>query len=258
MDFMDISKMRITTRQFDKTPVEKDKIDRILEAGRWAPTAMDAQPQRILVLSEPEHLDKVREFCTFGVRKEYREIDSNCDQGDAEHNVFYYGAPLVLLVCYDRTVCWSHPESGESMEPMTFFGREGLVSEWFSIKEQMDGLEARKQEEAEMTYDPMLKKEMGEVDFSAPAVRVKGQINGLNPWPCASVPLGEGRLKLMRAALAEGSGAPGTVLKASPREGLIIACGGGAVRILELQAPGGKKMRAEDFLRGHELPRTFG
>ena len=114
MDFMDISKMRITTRQFDKTPVEKDKIDRILEAGRWAPTAMDAQPQRILVLSEPEHLDKVREFCTFGVRKEYREIDSNCDQGDAEHNVFYYGAPLVLLVCYDRTVCWSHPESGES------------------------------------------------------------------------------------------------------------------------------------------------
>ena len=50
MDFMDISKMRITTRQFDRKPVEKEKIDKVLEAGRWAPTAMDAQPQRILVL----------------------------------------------------------------------------------------------------------------------------------------------------------------------------------------------------------------
>ena len=70
MDFMDISKMRITTRQFDKKSVEKEKTDKILEAGRWAPTAMDAQPQRILVLDKPEQLDKVRQFCTFGVREE--------------------------------------------------------------------------------------------------------------------------------------------------------------------------------------------
>lgn len=114
MDFMDISKMRITVRQFDLKPVEKEKVDKILEAGRWSPTAMDAQPQRILVLDEPEQLDKVRKFCTFEVREEYRKIDPNCDQGDKDNNVFYYGAPLVLLVCYDRTVCWSHPESGES------------------------------------------------------------------------------------------------------------------------------------------------
>ena len=69
MDFMDISKMRITTRQFDSKAVEKEKTDMILEAGRWSPTAMDAQPQRILVLNEKEPLDKVRQFCTFGVRE---------------------------------------------------------------------------------------------------------------------------------------------------------------------------------------------
>lgn len=114
MDFMDISRMRITTRQFDKRPVEKEKIDKVLEAGRWSPTAMDAQPQRILVLDKPEQLDKVRAFCTFGIREEYREIDESCITDDKEHNVFYYGAPLVFLVCYDKTVCWSHPESGES------------------------------------------------------------------------------------------------------------------------------------------------
>lgn len=113
------------------------------------------------------------------------------------------------------------------------------------------------QNEAEMTYDPMLKKEMGIMDFSLPAKRIKGLINGLNPWPCASVPMGEGRLKLMRAALAEGTGKPGEVLAASPAEGLVVACGEGAVRILELQAPGGKKMNAGDYLRGHEIDKEM-
>ena len=50
MDFRDISKRRITTRQFDPIPMEK--VDLILEAGRWLPTAVDYQPQRILVLNE--------------------------------------------------------------------------------------------------------------------------------------------------------------------------------------------------------------
>ena len=53
---------------------------------------------------------------------------------------------------------------------------------------------------------------------------------------------------------AEGSGEPGTVLRADPKGGLVIACGNGAVRILELQAPGGKQMKAEDYLRGHGIP----
>lgn len=115
MDFMDISKMRITVRQFDQRPVEKEKIDRILEAGRWSPTAVDYQPQRILVINSPEQLAKVKEFCTFGYDQKYRDIDENAGlHGDAGHNVYYYGAPLVFLVCYDRTVCWHHPESGES------------------------------------------------------------------------------------------------------------------------------------------------
>ena len=118
-------------------------------------------------------------------------------------------------------------------------------------------LERIPQNEAEMSYDPMLNKGMGEADFYRKAREVKGQINGLNPWPCVSVPFGEGRLKLTRAGLAGGqgnSGKPGEVLTGDPKGGLVIACGEGAVRILELQAPGGKKMRAEDYLRGHEIP----
>lgn len=109
------------------------------------------------------------------------------------------------------------------------------------------------QDHAAMSYDPMLKKEMGWTDFTGTAGQVRGLVNGLNPWPCVSIPCGEGRLKLLRAVCAEGSGEPGSILKADPKEGLVIACGEGAVRILELQAPGGKRMRAEDYLRGHSL-----
>ena len=105
-----------------------------------------------------------------------------------------------------------------------------------------------------MTYDPMLDKGMSEADFRLSDREMKGRINGLNPWPCVSVGWGEGRLKLMRAALAEGSGQPGEVLAADPKGGLVIACGTGAIRILEIQAPGGKKMRTEDYLRGHGIP----
>jgi methionyl-tRNA formyltransferase len=122
----------------------------------------------------------------------------------------------------------------------------------------LDALEAGSlvrtpQNDSEMTYDPMLNKTMGCVDFNLDAQRVKGLVNGLNPWPCVSVPLEGNRLKLLRAETAEGNGIAGTVLKADPKSGLIIACGKGAIRILELQAPGGKRMRSEDFLRGHGI-----
>lgn len=114
MDFIDISKRRVTTRQFDPRPIEQEKLDKILEAGRWSPTAVNAQPQRILVLNEPESLTKVREFCTFGYNKKYAELTRECDDKEHGHNVYYYGAPLVLLVCWDKNACWHHPQSGES------------------------------------------------------------------------------------------------------------------------------------------------
>lgn len=114
MDFIDISKRRVTTRQFAPIPVEQEKLDKILEAGRWAPTAVNAQPQRILVLNTKESLEKVHKFCTFNYNPKYAELDSSCDDKEHDQCVYYYGAPLVLLVCYDRDACWKHPESGEA------------------------------------------------------------------------------------------------------------------------------------------------
>jgi len=141
---------------------------------------------------------------------------------------------------------------GELTERLSRIGAD-LLGE--TLRKLEDGsLRRIPQEESRMTYDPMLTREMGIVDFAKPAALVRGQINGLNPWPCAGVAFRGERIKLLRACQAEGSGEPGTVLTADPRSGLILACGEGAVRVMELQAPGGKKMRAEDYLRGHGIP----
>ena len=114
MDFMEISKKRRTVRKFAQKPVEEEKLKKILEAGRWSPTAVNAQPQRILVLDRPENLRKVSEFCSFGFNQKYVDLSGECD--DREHGKInlYYGAPLVLFVCYDRDECWTHPQSGKS------------------------------------------------------------------------------------------------------------------------------------------------
>jgi nitroreductase len=114
IDFIEISKRRVTTRKFDKRPVEQEKLSKILEAGRWAPTAVNYQPQRILVLNTAESLEKVRHFCTFGYDEKYAKLAEECDDKEHGQNVFYYGAPLVLFVCYDKTACWQHPQSGKS------------------------------------------------------------------------------------------------------------------------------------------------
>lgn len=114
MDFNDISRMRRTVRKFSQTPVEREKLDLILDAGRWAPTAVNGQPQRILILDTPEALGMVRQFCTFGFDARYAELAKECASDDKKHNVYYYGAPLVLLICWDRTACWTHPQNGMS------------------------------------------------------------------------------------------------------------------------------------------------
>ncbi|MBR1743130.1 MAG: nitroreductase family protein [Lachnospiraceae bacterium] len=114
MDFMDISKKRHTVRKYDRRPVEKEKIEKILEAGRWAPTAVNAQPQRVLVLDTQENLEKVRAFCTFGWQKKYVELAKESDTEGHEKIVIYYGAPVVMVVCYDTEECWIHPESGKA------------------------------------------------------------------------------------------------------------------------------------------------
>mgnify|MGYP002552624514 CR=1 FL=1 len=114
--------------------------------------------------------------------------------------------------------------------------------------------ERRKQYNADITYGT--NNEFG-FDYLRDNMAIYAQelvqrIHGLNPWPGAVTGSPEGVLKLWRAqAEPDLHGQPGQVLAASPKEGLVIAAGEGAVRVLQLQAPGGKQMAAADYLRGH-------
>jgi methionyl-tRNA formyltransferase len=110
------------------------------------------------------------------------------------------------------------------------------------------------QDHANHTYEPMLKKEMGLIDWHKNAPEIENQVRGLDPWPGTYTPFPEGILKVIRAkAETSLSGIPGQVLSADAKQGLVVAAGGGAVRILRLQAPGGKQMDARDYMMGHPI-----
>ena len=104
------------------------------------------------------------------------------------------------------------------------------------------------------TYEPMLKKEMGLINWRKSAREIVNQVRGLTPWPGTYTPFPEGILKIVKVQAEESiSCIPGQVLAADGKQGLVIAAGHGTVRILCLQAPGGKQMDAKDYLRGHPL-----
>jgi methionyl-tRNA formyltransferase len=107
---------------------------------------------------------------------------------------------------------------------------------------------------AGVTYAAKIGKGETRIDFARPAREVHDRVRGLSPAPGAWLEAShEGRperIKVLRTALAQASGAPGTVLD----DALTIACGEGAVRILEVQRSGRRPMPAAEFLRGFALP----
>lgn len=112
------------------------------------------------------------------------------------------------------------------------------------------------QEESQATLAPMLSRALSPMDFTRPARALHDQVRGLIPWPAAVTELGGVRCKIFATTvLEETTGkAPGTVLQAD-KKGLKLACGEGTVlRIDQLQADGGKRMAAADYLRGHPIP----
>ena len=108
------------------------------------------------------------------------------------------------------------------------------------------------QEEDKVTFAPMLDKSMCPIDWNKTAQQVHNQVRGLHPWPVATAELAGTKFKIHETVVAEGSGAPGTIL-ALTKTGLLVACSEGAVEIRSLQAEGGKRMPAPDYFRGHPL-----
>lgn len=100
-----------------------------------------------------------------------------------------------------------------------------------------------------VTYAAKIDKAEARVDWTRPAVEVDRLIRGLSPFPGAWVEVNGERVKLLRSRLAKGQGAPGQVL-----HGFTVACGEGAVEVLEAQREGKRPIAAAEVLRGLILP----
>lgn len=91
MDFFDVIDHRYSVRKFDPRPVDEDIIDRILCAARRAPTAVNRQPQRMLVLNNARDMEKLG-YCT----------------------KFTFGAPCAIVLCADETEAWVRPYDNDN------------------------------------------------------------------------------------------------------------------------------------------------
>lgn len=110
------------------------------------------------------------------------------------------------------------------------------------------------QNEAEMTYAPMLGRELSAMDWTRSAATLSCQVRGLIPWPCAQAEIAGTRFKVYRTAPGGATDkAPGTLLSAG-KLGIEVACGDGrSLYLTEIQAEGGKRMSAAAYLLGHPM-----
>ncbi|MBD3785703.1 MAG: methionyl-tRNA formyltransferase [Sphingomonadales bacterium] len=117
----------------------------------------------------------------------------------------------------------------------------------------LDHLTPQPQPEDGVTYAAKIDKAEARIDWARPAADLIRQINGLSPFPGAWCEIAGERVKVLCAAPAEGAGTPGAVLG-----GFTVACGTGALEILEAQREGKRPMPAAEVLRGLTLPERLG
>lgn len=144
--------------------------------------------------------------------------------------------------------------AGELEERLARIGAELTVRVVAQLADGTD--QGEPQDKSLVTKAPRLQKSDGLIDWSQPAQAIKNRVRAMQPWPRTFTFYRDGRgqtqrLNIDRAELTEGQGAPGEILSTDGR--LIVATGGGALEILELQPAGKRRMLAADWLRGAPL-----
>ena len=117
---------------------------------------------------------------------------------------------------------------------------------------KFDTLQAKPQPEEGVTYAVKVDKSEARIDWSRDAEAIDRQIRGLSPFPGAWCEIEGERIKLLRSQTVPGSGTAGQHLG-----DFTIACGSGAIRVLDAQRAGKRPMTAEEILRGMSLPKTI-
>ena len=135
--------------------------------------------------------------------------------------------------------------AGELTEGLASLGAAAVVEALANL----ETLQAVPQDDSCATYAAKVRKAEARIDWGRPAAEIDRQVRAFNPFPGAEGTVLHVPLKIWRAQPAAESGMAGEVVPGA--QGLVIACGEGALRLLEVQRPGARRVAAEDFLRGN-------
>ena len=177
------------------------------------------------------------------------------EAGDAESGVTIMqmeeGLDTGPMLLMERIPIAEDDTTGSLHDKLAELGGRMIVDAMRKLEK--DDLPATPQPEEGAIYAPKIAKEEAALDFTQPAVTLSRKIRAFNPFPGASGDFDGTPIKMWRAELVEGGGKPGEVLTANAQDGVIGACGEGALRITELQTPGGKRLPAAEFLKGFPM-----
>lgn len=143
--------------------------------------------------------------------------------------------------------------AGELFDRLAVLGAEAVIDVLADI--ESGKAEYTKQDEAQATFCKMLTKQDGKIDFNKSFYEIDCHVRGMTPWPSAFCEIDGIKFKIFDTEYIhdDSNANSGSVLIADTRSGLVIKCADGAVRLRELQADGGKRMKDIDYLRGHSI-----
>jgi methionyl-tRNA formyltransferase len=168
--------------------------------------------------------------------------------GDAETGVMVMkmeqGLDTGPVAMAEKVTIAPDTTAGELHDELARLGADLMVRALAAL--ERGSLTLTPQPETGITYAAKVAKDETRIDWSRPWQQMHDHCRGLSPFPGAWCEIAGSRIKVLRTTQGEGAGVPGTVLD----DRLNVACGTGAVRIVELQRAGRQPMRTQDFLRG--------
>jgi methionyl-tRNA formyltransferase len=161
------------------------------------------------------------------------QMDAGLDTGD------------VLLE--QRSPIGPDETAGELFERLAPMGAQLMVQ----TLAELDQISPRAQNHAAHTLAPLISKDDARIDWARSAKSIHDQVRGFNPWPIAHTGLGEQVLKVRASRVVDGAGAAGTVIEAGSR--VVVACGSGALELIEVQLPGKRAASGRDLVNSGRI-----
>ena len=156
------------------------------------------------------------------------------------------------MLMFKKTAIGENDTSADLFEKLSDLGAELLSETVYAISK--GSAKRIPQNPDEVTYAPLLTKDMSPIDWTKSAKEIDRKVRGLYPWPTATMILDGKTIKVLSVSPVENilDKRPGSIVSHGMDE-LVITCADGTVRINELQAPGSRKMSVADYLRGNPV-----